>query len=57
MDYNEIVDWLAYDMSQDDEFKKKIEREEALKAQENFTAEQEAAALEQMFLGFKNVIR
>ncbi len=49
MDYKEIVDWMAYDMSCDKEFREKENIRLSLESQKSNTPEQESNLLRQLF--------
>lgn len=51
MDAKELLEWMAYDLACDDEFRGKAVREQELERQKSFTAEQEAEAIRNMFRG------
>lgn len=53
-DMKEIIEWMAYDMACDEEFRERILLEQALESQRNNTAEQEAALIRNMFAGLGN---
>ena len=56
MDANELVNWMAYEMTCDDDFRKKAEKALALEKSAKMTAEQRAEQMKNMFkrLGRKN---
>jgi hypothetical protein len=54
MDMCEVVEWMAYDMACDEEFREKTLIEQSLKAQENNTPEQEAQLVRDMFMRMAN---
>lgn len=49
MNNNEILEWAAYDMIRNPEWREKAQRELALLRQKEFTPEQEADAIKAMF--------
>ncbi len=51
MDVQELVGWLAFDLSTNTEFKTKVEYDREMERQANFTAEQEAEAIKTLFRG------
>lgn len=48
---NEILEWASYDMVRNPEWREKAEQERAILKQVDFTPEQEAEALRDMFAG------
>lgn len=46
----EVIEWMAYDMACDDDFRQKTLVEQSLKAQEKNTPEQEAELVRNLFL-------
>lgn len=51
MGAEELANWMAFDMLQDEKYRDKIGAENILEGQEKNTAEQESALIKQMFLG------
>ncbi len=49
MDCNDIMEWAAYDLTQNTEWKEKIDKQIQIEKQKEFTAEEEAAAIKAMF--------
>lgn len=52
-DNNMIMEWLAYDMTQNTEWKEKANAEKAMEVQKERTPEQEAEAMKQFFMGVR----
>lgn len=48
MDGNDIMEWVAYDMIQQPDLRKRLEKEILMEAQKSFTNEQEADAIKAM---------
>lgn len=49
MGVDEILDWLAYDLSIDPEYKEKVMHQLSIEQQKNSTPEEEAALIANMF--------
>lgn len=49
MDANELIQWIAYDKSLDEDFKTKTIREIALEQQKTQTAEEESSKILDLF--------
>ena len=51
MDANEIMEWSAYDLTQNEKWRKDYEVEVNLERQKNQTLEEEAERIKMMFMG------
>ncbi len=51
MDANQIMEWSAYDLTQNDKWRKTYEAELNLEKQKNQTLEEEAERMKAMFMG------
>lgn len=51
MDANEIMEWSAYDLTKNDEWRKKYETQVNIEKQKNQTLEEEAERIKAMFMG------
>lgn len=51
MDNSEMLEWMAYDMACDKEFRDKTYKEIDLETQRKYNAEQEAARITNLFRG------
>lgn len=51
MDARELLEWMAYDLSCETDFRQKVTKEIEIEKQKSFTAEQEAEAIRNMFKG------
>lgn len=49
MDARELIEWMSFDMASDKEFQDKTLVEQALEAQQNQTAEEEADKIRALF--------
>lgn len=54
MDNKELLEWMAYDMACDKDFRDKTYKEIDLEQQRKYTAEQEAIRLMNFFKGMGN---
>lgn len=54
MDYREMLEWMAYDMASNPEFREKIYKEIALEEQRKATAEEQANRIINFFKGLGN---
>ncbi len=51
MDNNQIMEWAAYDMTQNDDWRKEYKLEQDLEKQRTQTLEEEAERIKAMFMG------